>query len=138
MRARVLVDTGPLVAILSRNDAHHERCVGTMRDVAAPLLTCWPVIAEAAWLLRHQPVAVRRMLAGFRAGWLGLVQLDEQAAEALARIMRRYQTLGAQLADATLLYLADRERLDTVFTLDRRNFSVYRLAGNRRLCLLPG
>ena len=105
MRARVLLDTGPLVAMLSRRDAQHERCVGTMREVAAPLLTCWPVITEAAWLLRHQPAAVWRMLEGFHAGWLTPLQLDEHAGEALARIMRRYQKLGAQLADAALLYL---------------------------------
>ncbi len=137
MRARVLLDTGPLVAMLSRRDAQHERCVGTMREVAAPLLTCWPVITEAAWLLRHQPAAVWRMLEGFHAGWLTPLQLDEHAGEALARIMRRYQKLGAQLADAALLYLADREQLETIFTLDRRDFSVYRLPGNRRLFLLP-
>ena len=51
--------------------------------------------------------------------------------------MRRYQSLGAQLADAALVYLAEREDTDQVFTLDRRDFSVYRFGRNRRLRLLP-
>ena len=51
--------------------------------------------------------------------------------------MRRYETIGAQLADAALVYLAEQENIRTVFTLDRRDFSVYRLKRNRALKLIP-
>jgi predicted nucleic acid-binding protein len=95
------------------------------------------VITEAAWLLRQYPLAVQRLLASFKAGWLKLLALDEEAAVPLAKILHRYRKLGAQLADAALLYLAEREGLDTIFTLDRRDFSVCRLSGNRSLHLLP-
>lgn len=125
------------MAVLSRNDAHHQTCVAELRKLAPPLLTCWPVITEAAWLLRHHPPAVQRLLKSFVAGWLKLLILDEEAAVPLAKILHRYRRLGAQLADAALLYLAEREGLDTIFTLDRRDFSVYRLSGNRSLRLLP-
>lgn len=133
----MLVDTGPLVAILSRNDAHHHSCVEQLQTLAPPLLTCWPVMTEAAWLLRQQPFAVQRLLTSFTAGWIKLLPLGEEAALPIAKILHRYRKLGAQLADAALLYLAEREELDTIFTLDRRDFSTYRLSGNRKLHLLP-
>jgi predicted nucleic acid-binding protein len=51
--------------------------------------------------------------------------------------MRRYRDLKIQLADASLLYLANREGIETIFTLDRRDFGVLRLARNRRLHIIP-
>lgn len=137
MRARVLVDTGPLVAILSRRDAYHQQCVAELRTLTSPLLTCWPVITEAAWLLRNYPQAVQRLISGFSAGWLKLLRLDEADASPMGQILRRYRKLGAQLADAALVHIAEREKLDTIFTLDRRDFLVYRLSGNRSLHILP-
>jgi hypothetical protein len=133
----VLLDTGPLVAILSRKDFHHRACVAQLRMIAPPLLTCWPVITEAAWLLRQHPLAVQWLLASFTKQWIKLLALAERDAEPIAKILQRYRKLNAQLADAALVHLAEREGLDTVFTLDRRDFSVYRFSGKRSFRLLP-
>lgn len=137
MTTGVLLDTGPLVAILSRKDSYHRACVAQLRTITPPLLTCWPVITEAAWLLRQQPVAVQRLLSSFTKGWVKLLPLVESDAEPIGKILQRYRKLNAQLADAALVHLAEREGLDTVFTLDRRDFSVYRFSGNRSFHLLP-
>ena len=51
MAERVLIDTGPIVAILCREDAGHEKCVEILRVLEAELITCWPVISEAVFLL---------------------------------------------------------------------------------------
>jgi predicted nucleic acid-binding protein len=55
----------------------------------------------------------------------------------IATFMRRYRRFKPQLADAALIHLAERENLDVIFTLDRRDFSVYRLSSGRSLQILP-
>jgi predicted nucleic acid-binding protein len=134
---RVLVDTGPLVAILSSTDQHHEICVETLRHLPGPLLSCWPVMTEAAWLLRAYPRAVQQLLRSADSGFLELLPLGGAEAKALAEMMKTYADIQPQLADAALVYLADREGIDTIFTLDRRDFSVYRSAGKRPFRIVP-
>lgn len=133
----VLVDTGPLVAIVSRRDAHHQVCVDQLRALRPPLLTCWPVLTEAAWLLRHEPSAIQRLLNSAETGFIKLLSFDEETPAWLATFLRRYRKLGAQLADGCLVYLAERENIDAIFTLDRRDFSVYRFKRNKSFQLLP-
>ncbi len=138
MRRRdVLLDTGPMVAIVSRQDAHHERCVGELAELPTPLLTCWPVMTEALWLVRREAAAVRGLFRGFADNLWALAPLGPEALPWIDAFLNRYHALGAQLADASLVYLADREGIDTVFTLDRRDFSVYRYGKNRRLKIIP-
>ncbi len=64
-RGAVSIDAGPLVAIVSRRDAHHQQCVAELATLPAPLLTCWPVLAEALWLVRKDPAAVAGLFRGF-------------------------------------------------------------------------
>jgi len=134
---RVLVDTGPLVAILSRGDEHHKICVETLRDLPGPLFSCWPVITEAAWLLRTYPRAVQQLLESIASGFVELLPVASTEATGIAEVMKRYENIRPQLADAALVYLADRHGIDTIFTLDRRDFSVHRSARKRAFRILP-
>ena len=134
---RVLVDTGPLVAILSRADQYHEICIETLRHLPGPLFSCWPVITEAASLLRAYPTAVQQLLRSADSGFLELLPLAGEEGKALAEVMKAYAGIRPQLADAALVYLADREGIDTIFTLDRRDFSVYRSGGKRPFRTVP-
>jgi predicted nucleic acid-binding protein len=134
---RILVDTGPLVAILSRDDSHHSACVSALRGMPGPLLSCWPVVTEAAWLLRRFPQAVQRLLGSVDRGFLELLPLAGAEAKAIASLMKRYENIRPQLADVALVYLAGRERIESIFTLDRRDFSIYRTGRKRSFRILP-
>jgi predicted nucleic acid-binding protein len=134
---RILVDTGPLVAILSSEDEHHAACVDALRDMQGPLLSCWPVITEAAWLLRASPRAVQQLLRGIDGSFLELLPLAGAEAIAIAALMKRYEDIHPQLADVALVYLANREQIETVFTLDRRDFSIYRSGPRRMFRIIP-
>jgi uncharacterized protein len=134
---RALIDTGPLVALYHDQDPHHARCRAALAKLAPPLLTAWPVVTEAAWLLRKRPDALKAVFGGFANGLFRLLPLDDGDLAAIAAILARHETTGIQLADASLAHLADREGIRTVFTTDRRDFSVIRLKRNRALRLIP-
>jgi uncharacterized protein len=134
---RVLVDTGPLVALLSAYDQFHHSCLEALSTLAPPLYTCWPVLTEAAWLLRSNPATVESLLESGASGLFKILSLTEEDAIAIAAILKRYRSLKPQLADAALVHLAQRERIYTVFTLDRRDFQVYRPARSRTFRILP-
>ncbi|MCI0463884.1 MAG: PIN domain-containing protein [Gemmataceae bacterium] len=136
-RREVLIDAGPLVAIVSQDDAHHARCVAELADLPTPLLTCWPVLTEALWLVRRNAAAVRGLFRGFADGVWALAPLGAEALPWLEAFLDRYRNLRAQVADASLVYLAEHEEIDTVFTLDYRDFSVYRYKKNKSLKLIP-
>ena len=128
---------GPIVAILSESDAHHETCVEQLQHIRGPLLTCWPVITEAAWLLRAYPLALGRLLSSFSRRPFELLALNETDFSGIAAILTRYKSLRIKLADACLVHLANREQIEILFTLDRRDFGVLRLARGKKFRVIP-
>jgi uncharacterized protein len=134
---RVLVDTGPLVAILSPDEHDHQVCTSVLHSLPSPLVTCWPVVTEAIWLLRKSPRTVRRLLSAVNSGILEIPIVTSREAEPIEAIMEQYESLRPQFADAMLVYLAHRENIETIFTLDRRDFSVYRTRRKRPFQLIP-
>jgi len=125
------------IAILSRCDQYHRTCVEALRDMPGPLFTCWPVITEAAWLLRRSAEAVQQLLRSMDTGFLELLTLSSEDAVPIASILKKYRDIQIQLADAALVHLAGRDGLDTIFTLDHRDFSVYRLPKGKSFRISP-
>ena len=103
---RVLVDTGPLVAILSEDDAQHVVCTEALKQIEPPLLTCWPVLTEAAWLLRTDSKAMIRLLQGVEVGFFQLLDVEPKELAEIEQLYQRYRDLSPQLADMTLVHRA--------------------------------
>jgi len=133
----VLVDAGPLVAILDRSDAHHRECVAALRRVSEPLVTVWPAFTEAMYLLRSSWAAQDALWQMLTSAAVGLLPIDGDDAPRMRELMRRYQSLPMDLADAALVRAAEREQIRRILTLDRRDFSVYRPARMGRFAILP-
>ena len=87
--------------------------------------------------MRRSPRAIQQLLGNVGGSFLELLPLAGTEASAIASLMKRYENIRPQLADAALVYLAGRERIDTIFTLDRRDFSIYRASRKRSFRILP-
>ena len=123
---RALLDTGVLVAFLHRTDAAHDRAVLAMQRFEGTLVTTEAVLTEGVYLLGGLSGGPARCLDFFIRGGAVLVPSSKAALVRSREIMDRYADLPADFADATLVALAEEMDAWTVFTLDRRGFSVYR------------
>jgi predicted nucleic acid-binding protein len=132
----VLVDAGPLVAILDRGDAAHHACVTALRTLRDPLITVWPALTEAMYLLGGSWSAQKALWSRLETGALALASLDEEDAPRMRELMEKYRDLPMDLADAALVRVAERESLTEIFTLDRKHFSVYRPGRRRRFSIV--
>lgn len=133
----ILVDAGPLVALIHSNDRHHRRCKDAFRALAQPLATVWPAFTEAMYLLGFSWMAQDALWEFVRRGSLELLPLGSNDVDRMHELMRKYRDLPMDLADAALVAVAERERLRTVFTLDRADFSVYRPAKIKQFVIVP-
>jgi hypothetical protein len=129
-----LTDAGPLIAIIDADEPDHDRCVQALDEATLPLVTTWPAFTEAMYLLAraggiHAQRALWRLVQTDR---LVIADLSASAVERSSRLM----DLPMDLADATLVALAEEEGHRTVFTLDS-DFSVYRIRGRLPFRTIP-
>ena len=128
----IIVDTGPLVALFHARDKHHEAAKAVLESNPAALVSTWPVITEACHFLAQ---AGRRALLTFvRRGALRLEGLSVEDVPQLDELLARYERMD--FADATLVLIAEKTGITEIFTIDRRDFEVYRTRSGRRLRLL--
>lgn len=133
----VLVDAGPLVAVLNARDRHHRVCVEALTRMRAPLLSTWMPVTEAMYLLDFSMAAQAALLEMIERGALEILELLPEDLPAIRRVMKKYRDQPMEFADASLVQMASRLGLNEIFTLDRRDFSVYRLARGRSFRILP-
>ncbi len=125
----VIVDTGPLVALINGRERHHAWASRVMDTIEPPIFTCDPVISEACFLLQHAaggPDAVLELVAR------GIVRSDFHVAaeiDSLRALMKKFANVPMSLADACLVRMTELDQKSVVLTLDS-DFRVYRR--NRR------
>jgi uncharacterized protein len=133
----ILVDAGPLVAIADAEDMHHRRCVAALRGVDRRLGTVWPAVTEALYRLLDVPGGPDVVLEMLHRRAVRLLQLDETDVPRIRELMAKYRAQAMDLVDAALVRVAEREGLDTVFTVDRRGFGVYRIGKRKPFRIIP-
>jgi hypothetical protein len=137
MTANALIDTGAILALLDRTDRWHRICVDAFAQLRLPLLTSEAVLTELFHLVcdsRHEMEAAWRLV---RSGAIALAKIEDAELSQIQALMSRYWDRPMDFADATLVYLANREGLSTIFTVDRADFDTYRIEGRRRFRVIP-
>jgi predicted nucleic acid-binding protein len=133
----ILVDAGPLIALIHKDDAHHAECVAALQLITEPLGTVWPALTEAMYLLSFSWKAQEALWEMIERGVVVLLPLEQRELSRIRELMKKYKDLPMDLADAALVAVAEREKIRRIFTLDRRDFEVYRPAKLGRFLLLP-
>ena len=135
----MLTDAGPLIALASRRDADHARCVSAARNLpAGPLVSTWPCFTEAMHVLLRvggypAQAALWSLLA---AGRLQLHDFSTNEVERMAGLMEKYRDQPMDLGDASIVAVADTLGTKQVFTLDQ-DFRIYRLNDGSALEIVP-
>jgi len=130
-----LLDTGPLVSFLGAGLRDHTWAVEQWKRLRPPLLTCEPVLTEAAFLLRREGRDADALFALLERGVIRIALTVEEQQADLRTLMRRYRARPMSLADACMVRLSELHAGGVVFTLDS-DFRFYRRHGNKVIPVL--
>lgn len=130
----ILVDTGFLVSAFEPREKHHRAAVAWLSNHSANLITLEAVLSECCFFLRGR--ARQQLLRAVSQGALAVHHPDSQAHARIASLAEKYHDQGADYADLALIWLAENMGHARILTLDRQDFSVYRIQGRKRFELL--
>lgn len=125
-----VLDTGPLVSFLADGLEHHAWAVEQWKQLRPPLLTCEPVLTEAAFLLKRDGRDTDSLFSLLERGVLRIAIALEREQADIRALMHRYRNRPMSLADACLVRLSELHRAAEVITLDA-DFRIYRRHGNK-------
>ena len=128
----ILMDTGPIVALFDPADSSHGRCVEILATITEPLGTTTPVLTEAFHLLSPGSLGSRRLIDFVSDHGLHIWLLDEAMLGRAFELMIQYSDRPMDLADASLVAVAESLDLRRIFTIDRDDFSTYRIKRGHR------
>ena len=131
----VLLDTGPWVALLSRNDTHHRWAIEQFRVFQPPLLSCEAVVAETCFLLKRSGFDPSLALQFIERGVVQVPFVLQEQIGSVSSLFKRYENIPASLADAALIRLAEITDSPLLLTTDS-DFHLYRRHGRQTIPLV--
>ncbi|MDP7317078.1 MAG: PIN domain-containing protein [SAR324 cluster bacterium] len=124
----ILVDTGFWLALANRRDHYHETAKAALKKLQEPMITTWPVLTETCHLLlnRMGTEAQQRFLSSWEAGAFQVHPNPEKQIPCISTLMAKYSDLPMDLADASLVLLAEHFGHGRILSTDQRDFQTYR------------
>jgi uncharacterized protein len=137
MAVEALIDTGAILAMLDERDPWHRICRSTFLNLRLPMMTSEAVLTELFYMVGDNRREMEGAWGFVRSGAVKLAEIQDSELPQIHALMSRYWDRPMDFADATLVYLARRESLSTIFTVDHADFETYRIDGRRRFRVLP-
>jgi predicted nucleic acid-binding protein len=137
MPADCLIDTGAILALLDRNDRWHTVCTDAFRHLRLPLATSEAVLTELFHLAGDRRWEIEAAWSFVRSGAILLHAIADAELSEIHTLMSRNWDRPMDFADATLVYLARRESITTILTVDHADFETYRIEGRRKFRIVP-
>ncbi len=129
-RKSLIIDTGFFLALNQKNDSLHEKAKALAIEYHAyEWITTWPVITELFHLL--SPHFAQRLLNDHQKGLFRIFSLDEHHVARLLQLAKKYEDSDIDLADISLVILAEFLEHGSILSCDQRDFSILRWGKNR-------
>jgi len=132
---RAIVDTGPLAAMLDRDEEHHEWAVEQIKSFRPPLLVCEAVLTEAIFLLKRAQIAPEVIFGLLESGAMTVRFSLIENVSSVRSLLHKYHDKDISLADACLIRMSELYENHAVLTLDS-DFHIYRKHGRQSIELI--
>lgn len=122
---KTLIDSGPLIALFDKSDSYHDKVIHFVKTFQGELITSWSVITEVSHMLDFHLQAQLDFLQWIEAGGLQLYNISGNEISSIRTMMKKYSDIPMDLADATLMYIANKENIQNIISIDS-DFDIYR------------
>ncbi|BDA80963.1 pilus biogenesis protein (plasmid) [Leptospira kobayashii] len=125
MKNDVLIDSGPIIALFNSSDSFHKPILKLFKSFKGTLITTWPVVTEVVYLLSFSVNAQTDFLEWIERGSINVQELNVADLKYIKQRMQKYSDLPMDLADASLMCVAEREGIQKIISIDS-DFSIYK------------
>jgi predicted nucleic acid-binding protein len=122
---KTIIDSGPLIALFDRSDKYHIKVLDFIKSYKGKLITSWAVITEVSHMLDFNLQVQIDFLKWCEAGGIEVYDISQTEISNIRIMMEKYIDVPMDLADATLMYIANKENIKNILSIDS-DFDIYR------------
>ncbi|MBL0708730.1 MAG: PIN domain-containing protein [Sulfurimonas sp.] len=129
---KTLIDSGPIIALFDKSDKYHLQTIEFMKTFTGELISSWSVITEVSHMLDFNLKVQIDFLKWVELGGITLYEIDQNDISDIRVMMEKYLDIPMDLADASLIYIANKEKIKNIISIDS-DFDIYRTLKKQNL-----
>ena len=114
----ILIDAGPIIALFNQKDKYHKRIIEFLKRYKRKLITTWPVITEATYMLGFSADAQLALLEWIDRGGLEIYDIGKGDIERIIKLTKKYRDVPMDLAGVSLIIVSEKEGIKEILTID--------------------